>query len=134
MGFKHSRRGITFAAAILLIFTVAFVGYLAYMAATALPAGQKSYFEDLDFSIQPYGLWHVGVPIDRTGNLHLSFMTTLPVRVYAKYSNMYLLDRITNGPQNFTMPVDPSMSVIEVAFVNLYNSTMTVTNATCTLA
>jgi hypothetical protein len=130
---KLNRRGITFAAAILLVFTIALVGFLAYMAVTT-PSGQKAYFENLEFAIQPYKIWHVGVPIEMSGNLQLSFTTELPIRVYAKYSNMYLLDRITSGPQDFTMKVDPSMSIVEVAFVNLYNTTMTVDNATCTLA
>jgi hypothetical protein len=75
----------------------------------------------------------VGVPIAFEGNLGLSFTSDYSIRVYAKYSNMYLLDKVTRGNQQFTMRVNPSMGVIEVAIVNLYNATIAVSDVTCTL-
>jgi len=132
MEFIPSRKGITFAAALLVIFIVVFVGFLSYLALSAPPT-QKTYFENLDFTIEPYKKWRVGVPIAFEGNLGLSFTSDYSIRVYAKYSNMYLLDKVTRGNQQFTMRVNPSMGVIEVAIVNLYNATIAVSDVTCTL-
>jgi hypothetical protein len=132
MKFMPSKKGITFGAALLVFFIIAFVGFLAYVTLSAPPV-QKTYFENLRFTIEPYKKWHVGVPIAAEGNLRLSLTTEDSVRVYAKYSNMYLLDKVTRGHQEFTMRVDPSMDIIEVAIVNLYNATVEVSHATCTL-
>lgn len=93
----------------------------------------KAYFEDLTLTIDPYQKWHVAVPIAFEGTLEWSFITDNPVRVYAKYSNMYLVDKTTIGPQDILMKVDPSMSIVEVAIVSLSNATITVNGNTCTL-
>lgn len=132
MEFVPNKKGITFAAALLVIFVISFVGFLAYVTVSA-PPSQKAYFENLSFTIEPYNKWHVGVPIAAEGNLRLSFTTEDSIRVYAKYGDMYLLDQVTRGHQDFTMKVNPSMAIIELAMVNLYNATISVSDVTCAL-
>lgn len=132
MEFISGRKGITFAAALLLIFIILFVGFLAYLALTT-PATQKTYFENLDVTIEPHKRWHLGVPIVFEGNLRLSFTANYSIRVYAKYSNTYLIDKVTQGSQDLVMRVNPSMGVVEVALVNLYDATISVSGVTCTL-
>jgi hypothetical protein len=133
MEFMASRKGITFAAALLVIFIIVFVGFLACVMVPA-PSYQKTYFEKLSMKLEPYKLWHVGVPITAEGNLRLSFTSNNSVRTYAKYSNLYILNQVTVGHQEFTMRVNPSMALIEVAIVNLYNATVVISDVTCILA
>ena len=132
---KASNKGITFAAAILVIFIVIFGAVIAYLAQpTDSTANAKTtYFEDLNFKIDPNKIWHVGVPITEEGNLNLSLTSNNPVRVYARYGNggTYLLDKVVSGHQQFVMHVDPTMRTIEVAVVNQQNATVAVSGLTC---
>ena len=132
MGFMPSTKGVTFAAALLVIFIVVLVGFLAYMAVSTPPV-QKTYFENLGFTIEPHKEWHVGVPVAFDGDLRLSFTTDFPVRVSVQYGETYLLDQTTQGPKEFTMGVSSGMGVLDLVIVNLTNATVTVAGATCTL-
>jgi hypothetical protein len=132
------KKGITFAAAILVIFVVIFVGALAYIASpTDGPAdSKKAYFEDLNFKLDPHKLWHVGVPVSTEGNLNLSLTSDNSVRVYARLEDggTFLLDKVTSGYQQFVIHVVPSMRTIEVAVVNLEDAPVTVSGLTCVLS
>ena len=132
---RFGKRGITFAAAILVIFIVIFVGLIAYLTAPTQTAADttKAYFEDLNFKLDSNKLWHVGVPIKTEGNLNISLTSDGPVRVYAKYGNTYLIDKVTVGHQTLIAHVDPSMNIIEVAVVNQRNATVSINHLTCVL-
>lgn len=129
----RSTKGISFAAALLLIFTVCFVSLIAYVSSQKVE-GQKTYFERLSFNLSPGKLWRVGVPVGIEGELRLSYASDGPIRVYMKADETRLVDKMTEGTQGLTIPVSRSMKIIEVGLENLQkNQNITVVNLTCTL-
>jgi hypothetical protein len=132
---RNGRRGITFAAALLLIFIILFVAALVYLNSppSESVSTQKTYFEGVDFTLVPQKSWRVGVPISNEGNLQLSLTSNSSVRVYEEYGQTYLFDMTVQGQRQFTSHVSPAMGIVQVAIVNPFNATVVVTNATCTL-
>jgi hypothetical protein len=132
---RRGRKGVTFAAVALLVFIVLFVGALAYLTSPVKDnvTTQKNYFEDLNFTLGPHKEWRVGVPVAYDGNLRLSLTSNSSVRVYAKYGQTYLVDKVTAGHQEFAMQVGLSMGIIQVNILNTMNVTVAITGLTCVL-
>ena len=120
---------------LLLVFIVLFVGGVIYLLSPSpgTASTTRTYFEGLNFTLAPQKIWHVGVPIANEGDLQLSFTSNSSVRVYERFSQAYLFDQVVQGEQQFTTHVVPEMDIVEVAIVNLLNTTVGVTGATCAL-
>jgi len=132
---KNEASGGKLAMGLLLVFVILFVGGVIYLLSPSPgnASTTKTYFEGLNFTLAPQKIWHVGVPITNEGDLQLSFTSNSSVRVYERYSQGYLLDQVVQGNQQFTTHVVPKMDIVEVTILNLLNSTVGVTGATCAL-
>jgi hypothetical protein len=132
---KTSRKGITFAGAILVIFVVLFVGFIAYMTTPdqSTSISQKTYFDGLSFILPSGKIWHMGVPIARDGTLHVLYNSNSSVRFYLKSQARYLLDSVSQGHKEYSLQVTSSMGIVEVALANPYSDTVVVTGMTCYL-
>ena len=121
--------------AILLVFTVLFIVGLYYLAQPASPTSTTqtthAYFENLSFQLASNKTWHVAVPLSEDGNLHLSISSDLPVLVYVKSDNSYVLDNQVTGASNFTLRVTTAMGMLEVGVTNFGSQIATVQQFTC---
>ncbi len=133
---RSAKKGNTFAGALLIVFLVLFVAFLAYVTSPAdTPTkGQKTYFENLYFALETNKTWRVGVPIAFDGTLHLSFSSNDSIRVYAKNQNRYLLDSVSAGPKDYSIQVTVSMGVVEIALANRGSKMVAIGELTCVLA
>jgi hypothetical protein len=128
-----NQKGITSALAILLVFIAVFVGAMFYLAGpppSTTPASH-AYFQDLSFQLASNNTWHVAVPISQDGTLHLAIASDMPVHLYVKSANSYLLDNQVTGEGNFTLQVTPTMGMLEVGVINFGSQTATVQQFTC---
>jgi len=128
-----NQKGITSALAVLIVVVVVFFAAMYYLAGpppSNAPA-PHAYFEDLSFQLASNKTWRVGVPISQDGTLHLSISSDLPVHLYVKNENSYLLDSQVIGAGNFTLQVTVAMEVLEVGVTNFGSQPATVQQFTC---
>jgi hypothetical protein len=118
---------------ILVVFTVLFVGAMAYLASPlpGTPPPSHTYFSDESFELNASKTWRVAVPISQDGNLHLSISSDYPVELYVKNGNSYMLDTLVTGDHNYTLPVTEAMGMLEVGVTNIGSQPAIVQQFTC---
>ena len=128
-----NQKGMTSALAVLLVVIVICVAAMFYLAgppASTTPT-THAYFEDLSVQLASNKTWRVAVPISQDGTLHLSISSDLPVHLYVKNGNSYLLDSQVTGAGNFTLQVTEAMGLLEVGVINFGMQQATVQQFTC---
>jgi hypothetical protein len=128
-----NQKGITSALAVLIVLIVVIIAGMYYLAGpppSNTPA-PHTYFEDLSFQLASNKTWRVAVPISDDGTLHLSISSDLPVYLYVKNGNSYLLDTQIMGAGNFTIQVTEAMGLLEVGVTNFGSQPATVQQFTC---
>jgi hypothetical protein len=133
---RGARKGNAFAGALLIVCLLLLVAFLAYVisAPVEAPKGEKTYFENLDFTLEKGKKWRVGVPVDFDGKLHLSFISNDSVRVYVRIGNDYVLDSLSTGRGDYFIPVTASMGIVEIGLTNPGNAMVLINELTCVLA
>lgn len=127
------KKGITFAAALLVLLVICFGGMVYYVASQKV-RGEKTYFEKLNFVLHPGKAWRVGVPISIEGELQISYTSDAPAKVYLGTSGTSFMDVLTIGKQKFSFRVNPSMGVIEVSIQNPHKDiSITIAELACVL-
>jgi len=127
----EARKGMTFAAALLVLFIASFGGIVYYIASQKV-RGEKTYFEKLSFVLQPGKSWRVGVPIGIEGELQISYSSNGPARIYLGTAGTSFIDTVTTGKQKFSFRVNPSMGVVDVLIQNPHkNLSITIAELTC---
>ncbi len=133
MSSSRAKKGITLPAAILILFIICFGATIYHLVSQKVP-GEKSYVEGLSFKLEAGKQWRIGLPIDRSGKLRVSFSSDYPVAIRLGTSSVCFVDTTTSGDQSYTFQVDPAMRVVDVWMQNpKAGMRVTVANLTCTL-
>ena len=126
-----AKKGMTFGAALLVLFIVCFGGLVCYVASQKV-RGEKTYFEKLSFVLQPGKSWRVGVPIGVEGEFRMSYSSDGPAKVHLGTAGTSFIDVVTTGKQTFSFRVRPSMGVVEVLIQNPHKDlSITIADLTC---
>jgi hypothetical protein len=134
---RGAKKGNAFAGALLIVCLLLLVAFLAYVMSAPVEAptkGEKTYFENLDFTLEKGKKWRVGVPVDFDGKLHLSFISNDSVRVYVRTGNDYAVDSVSTGRGDYFIPVTASMGIVEIGLSNPGNAIVLINELTCVLA